>query len=123
MDDRDTVLSTFSVVSICYCTHLLLTLIRKSDRRPKPRTQWVRNFLKTRNTEGAYTLLSPRLISDKCHFRNYFRMSQETFQYLLSLVGPHITQMNTIMRESISPHERLAVTLRFLATGKTREFF
>lgn len=78
----------------------------------------MREILRTRRTEGAYSILIPRLISDKTHFRNYFRMSQDTFEDLLRLVGPEIIRKETIMRQSISPRERLAVTLRFLATGK-----
>nr|XP_022911033.1 uncharacterized protein LOC111422060 [Onthophagus taurus] len=52
-------------------------------------------------------------------------MDIDTYNYLLELVTPHIIKENTCMRTAISPHERLAATLRFLATGrsyKDREF-
>ena len=47
-------------------------------------------------------------------------MDAATFEKLLCMVAPMITHKDTVMREAISLGERLAVTLRFLATG---EFF
>ena len=41
-----------------------------------------------------------------------------TFEELVLHVAPIIAQQDTQMREAISPEERLALTLRFLATGK-----
>ncbi|KAK4885232.1 hypothetical protein RN001_001503 [Aquatica leii] len=54
-------------------------------------------------------------------FRNYLRMNSETFEELLKLVSPHIKKQDTVMRNSIIPEERLVVTLRFLATGRSYE--
>lgn len=39
-------------------------------------------------------------------------MTPERFLHLLSLVGPKVTKRNTRMREAISAHERLTLTLR-----------
>lgn len=54
-------------------------------------------------------------------------MSTDTFQCLLEKVAPKISKLNTSFRESISAGERLALTLRYLATGtvlqKTSVFF
>lgn len=44
-------------------------------------------------------------------------MTSSDFETLLSLIGPRITKMDTTFRKVISVNERLAVTLRFLATG------
>uniref|UniRef100_A0A8C6NS72 DDE Tnp4 domain-containing protein n=1 Tax=Nothobranchius furzeri TaxID=105023 RepID=A0A8C6NS72_NOTFU len=49
----------------------------------------------------------------------YFRMSAEQMDHILSLIGPDLTKQNTNFRESIEAKQRLAVTLRFLATGET----
>jgi hypothetical protein len=46
-------------------------------------------------------------------FKNYIRMDSETFDHLLSLVEPHITRKDTVMRKSIQAEERLIATLRF----------
>lgn len=48
-------------------------------------------------------------------------MSPERFQHLLSLVGPRIRKQDTMMREAISPEERLTLTLRFLASGDCQQ--
>lgn len=37
------------------------------------------------------------------------------------MVTPMIKKEDTVMRNSISAHERLSVTLRFLATGRSYE--
>ena len=39
------------------------------------------------------------------------------FEYLLQLIGPSISKQTTHLRRTISAKERLAVTLRFLASG------
>ena len=57
-------------------------------------------------------------LSDASSYRNFLRMDAATFDELLQMVGPLITYQDTNMRQSISPGERLALTLRFLATGK-----
>jgi len=47
-------------------------------------------------------------------------MDHESFTLLLSKLEPMITRQDTIMRQAVSAAERLAVTLRFLATGKRK---
>ena len=47
-------------------------------------------------------------------------MSPERFDHLLSLVRPRITKEDTNYRKSISSAERLALTIRFLATGESQ---
>ena len=44
-------------------------------------------------------------------------MSPNTFDHLLSLVGPSLRRQDTHLRKSVPPGERLAITLRRLATG------
>ncbi|XP_034071578.1 uncharacterized protein LOC117545744 [Gymnodraco acuticeps] len=50
-------------------------------------------------------------------FQQYFRMSKDAFDELLGKVGPLIAKADTRMRLSIGPAERLAICLRYLATG------
>jgi len=44
-------------------------------------------------------------------------MNVEQFKDMLTRKGPLIQRQNTHFRIAISPEERLALTLRFLATG------
>ena len=59
------------------------------------------------------------LAEDEPAFEKYFRMSKEKFFELVRRLEPNITKQDTRMRESIKPEERVAVTLRYLATGET----
>ncbi|XP_065837891.1 uncharacterized protein [Oscarella lobularis] len=54
-------------------------------------------------------------------FYKYFRMTPSRFDHLLSLIGPCITKESTTFRNSVSPGERLAITLRYLATGDSMQ--
>ncbi|KAJ8977072.1 hypothetical protein NQ317_017234 [Molorchus minor] len=65
------------------------------------------------------------IAEDKIHLKNCantllkncLRMSETDFNFLLQLVSDKISKLNTNMRDSIKARERLALTLRFLATG------
>lgn len=52
-------------------------------------------------------------MDDMKGFRDLLRMSVEDFHFLLEKVAPHITKKDTHLRKSISPKDRLSVTLRF----------
>ncbi|KAJ8931991.1 hypothetical protein NQ314_015037 [Rhamnusium bicolor] len=48
-------------------------------------------------------------------------MDSTTFERLLSMVKERLTKQHTVMRETVSPEERLIATLIFLATGRSYE--
>ncbi|CAH1983784.1 unnamed protein product [Acanthoscelides obtectus] len=50
-------------------------------------------------------------------YKNFTRMSPIDFEYLITLVGPKVGKYDTPMRAAISVQDRLALTVRFLATG------
>ena len=52
-------------------------------------------------------------------FENFCRMSASDFEFLLSMIGPNISKKDTNWRKCIQAQERLAITLRFLASGDT----
>lgn len=43
-------------------------------------------------------------------------MSRQSFDHILTLIRPHITKQDTVMRKAIEPGLKLAVTLHHLAT-------
>lgn len=53
------------------------------------------------------------------HFQNFVRISSQDFEFLLNAISPKIKKMDTTMRKAITVIERLAITLRFLATGES----
>lgn len=54
-------------------------------------------------------------------FHRFLRMSPDRFEHLLSLVGPSIQKRDTNFRNSIPAAERLALTLRYLASGDSQQ--
>ncbi|CAI6373664.1 unnamed protein product [Macrosiphum euphorbiae] len=80
--------------------------------------KWSENWLLKRQQFSHVNLIS-ELSGEPDDFRNYLRMDEETYSLLLSLVSDTIQKQNTVMRNFISPHERLTATLRFLATGRS----
>jgi hypothetical protein len=48
-------------------------------------------------------------------FRNSFRMNENTFELLFSMIEPAVTG-SSYFRKPISVREKLSVTLRYLAT-------
>ena len=73
-----------------------------------------------REMKGVYfNLLQELALHDQDEFRRYIRMDNETFLELVRLIKPIIKKQDTVMRQSISPEERLTVTLRYLATGES----
>lgn len=86
----------------------------------KPKKRWAKQWLLNRS-ELSHVKLINQLRLEPSDWRNYLRMNEESFFKLLDLVKPIIKKKDTNMRQSISPEERLAATLRFLATGMNYE--
>lgn len=95
-------------------TELLLTmlLIKKKKRKNTPRRFWVNPLLLERPNKGLFYTLFDDLEEDDEKFFSYFRMSKITFKELLSGIKNNITKQDTVMRKSIPPNEKLALTLR-----------
>jgi hypothetical protein len=117
-------ISDIIMLNICVVQYAILALAVQTLinlYRPKPknvcRKWWIRPILQRRDTEGSYQLLMSKSISDGFHYENYLRMDKITFFYLLSKIELVISRQDTQLRRSISAAEKLAVTLRYLATG------
>lgn len=111
--------SNSSIAAVLGAAYLLLEDDEKEEKRPRPRSVWVHDWIKKRDTEGFYVKLLRELRSNQPqHYRNFVRMSGDDFDFLLNLVTPLIQKQETPMRKPISAGERLALTLRFLATGE-----
>ncbi|KAJ8359178.1 hypothetical protein SKAU_G00157030 [Synaphobranchus kaupii] len=89
---------------------------RWKQRRTR-RAVWVRSYIRRRRQFGEYHRLVSELRFDWVEFREYFRVSRDQFDASLRIIGPNITRKDTTFRESISPAQRLAICLRYLATG------
>lgn len=85
---------------------------RKEEKRKRTKKLWVHDINLSRDAEGEYNTLFPRLKCDEKRFKTYFRMSVDKFYEILHLVELHITKQYTKYRRPISAEERLVVTLR-----------
>ena len=96
---------------------LVAFALSKSKRRHK---KLVRDFLKKRDEEGSYNMVRELAMGDREMYFRYMRMTPDRMEYLLSLVAPYITMLSTNYREPIPPEQRLSLTSRHLATGKSQ---
>lgn len=97
-----------------------LLLVLQNKNKQYKRKEWCKEWLKKRKVYSHVNLLTEIKVVPK-DWHNYLRMSEEIYLNLLSLVSPLIRRNDTVMRNAISPHERLTATLRFLATGRSYE--
>jgi len=106
---------------VAYKTILLSSVIMlENNRKKSKRTKWTKGWLLKRENFSHVNLLK-ELKFEKNDWFNYLRMDENCYLKLLQHITPLIKRQDTVMRKSISPHERLTVTLRFLATGRSYE--
>lgn len=83
------------------------------------RKRWMKNWLLKREKYTHLNLLDEIRLNDEMDdYENYFRMPDVCFDNLLELVTPFLSKHDTVVRKSISPREKLALTLRYFATGR-----
>jgi hypothetical protein len=96
------------------CISVACILLKKGQKRKrKPRAMWMSDYLKKKN----YGILNDLQLNENLLFQNFTRMSRENFYKLLHIVRPKIEKNNTYFREAVPPEIRLAICLRYLATG------
>lgn len=88
------------------------------SKRRVTRKRWMKEWLKKRQSFTHINLLNEIILTNEEDYKNYFRISGNTFNMLLELVRPFMTRNNAHLRCCISIEGRLAVTLRYLATGR-----
>ena len=90
-------------------------------RRERRRALWVRSYLteeRRRDSSHYYTLLNEeRMEWDEFVFRNYTRVTLPVFLEILDRIREGITRRDTHLRAAIEPGLKLAVVLRYIATG------
>ena len=99
---------------------LLPLLLRRRRRRLRAAHQqtWSKQWILRRGTQGAHANLIRELnAEDPEQFRQYHRLSQESFHQIVAMVSPLISKQDMHLRMAIKSSERLSVTLHFLATG------
>ena len=88
-------------------------------KKKEPTRQWIRR----REERGAFHQLVKEItFEDEKGYRNFFRLSRDQFQFVADKIRPVIERKPqpyplNVLNNNGSVEERLAVTLRFLATG------
>ncbi|XP_071972628.1 uncharacterized protein [Engystomops pustulosus] len=92
--------------------------MREEERR-STRRFWVHPIVAERPRRGHFMNLYADLRQHPDKFHNYVRMTVTSFDRLLADLRSGLRFQDTNMRRSVTPEERLIVTLRFLATGNS----
>ena len=93
---------------------MLAPLLKKRKMlmsRKRTHRFWIHDILKNRLQQGAFHNLVQELQLDRAKFKQYFRMSAETMNYILGYVGPIISKRATF-REVVDAKQRLAICIR-----------
>ena len=96
--------------------------IRRQRKVRKRRSRWVKYWLSQEqmlHQSHYYNLLETLREKDPDGFRNYTRLPPEMFDELLDRTRPLIVQQATTYRVALEPGLKLAVTIRYLATGNS----
>ncbi|XP_050058028.1 uncharacterized protein LOC126550459 [Aphis gossypii] len=110
MSDEDIIIMRAAFVFTSLVSRL------KKNKSIQRRRWWQRTIFESRRRYNGNDLLND-LRLEHPGFKNFIRMSTTDFESLLEVIGPKIGKDTTHLRETIPINVRLAVTLRFLATG------
>ena len=103
------------ICTFTMCDESLLLLLDSSwlsrQRTRKRKRDWVNDILCKRGRYGEFHHLYKDLHENETKHFAYFRMKRETFCYILAKVEDRLQKFSNF-RETISPEERLALTLR-----------
>ncbi|XP_026316525.1 uncharacterized protein LOC113235958 isoform X2 [Hyposmocoma kahamanoa] len=96
---------------------ILMNYIRRKKKN-RNRRWWQMNIYNRRQTLGGVQLLLDLKSQELSgQYKNFTALSSSDFESLLNSIGVKISKQNTRFRVSITAKERLALTLRYLATG------
>lgn len=86
--------------------------IKSRNQKRKKRRFWIHPFLTDRSTRGIFCVLFNDLRRNEEKFFNFTRMSITSFDGLMHYLKDGLTGINTNMRDSIPPDEKLLLTLK-----------
>jgi hypothetical protein len=89
----------------------IIASVDAEKKKKRRKRMWLRKLFTERTRSNILSVL------DEEHFKNFTRLSPEDFEILINSIGPKIQRKDTHLRQAIPVKLRLAITLRFLATG------
>ena len=92
----------------------------QARQSPRRHNMWVRPWLLQREERGTYhNIMAELYATDIPGFTNYMRMTPEFFEMIKTRLEPCLARQATNYRAPISVGEKLALTIRYLATGES----
>ena len=97
---------------------------RIAEEEGRPRTMWrrkrfwVRQLYCEREEYGHERMMRMLETEDLPFYKNFQRVTPVEFRSVLARVGPRIAKKDTSFRKCLSPALKLAVTMRYLASGE-----
>ncbi|XP_047998798.1 uncharacterized protein LOC125236141 [Leguminivora glycinivorella] len=115
-----------TAAAVCLCAvsyyHYLHIYHKKKITKPwRKRRWWMITMHRKRTQTTMENQLAELVMEPSGQFHNFTRMSVTDFEYLLQKVSPLISKKDTPKRDAIPAKVRLAITLRFLASGDSFE--
>ncbi|XP_066258019.1 uncharacterized protein [Euwallacea similis] len=86
-------------------------------KKRKKKRWWTTSLYRNRLIPRGQLFLNSMVEEKNGHFRNFVRMSSVDFNLLLESIRDDISRNDTRFRKAVTAEERLAITLRYLATG------
>ena len=107
-------------VALCVLIDLIMDDDDEDDHGQPVKRGPDRAWMKKRKQKGAYENIVMELaVEDTAAFKEFMRMNYEQFKELVCYIEQKIAKQPTQMRKPVSAAERVALTVRFLATGET----
>lgn len=99
---------------------LYLLLKRKRKLESVNRNQfWINDLWLKRSGYGYYDQLLPSLEQNSRYsYKDFLRVDKSTFDYISNLLFDKLNKVSKF-RECLSPQLKVAITLRYLATGES----
>ena len=97
---------------------LISEFIEEDDQKTRGKT---RGWIRKREEKGAFAnIVQELMLGDTTTYREMMRMSHSSFKVLLNFIEPYISPVESFCgNKVIKSPERLALTIRFLATGES----
>ncbi|XP_028159789.1 uncharacterized protein LOC114352396 [Ostrinia furnacalis] len=89
----------------------------KKRKTRRQRRWWMKKIHRNRTRQFIEEKFNELLYEPSGEFDNFCRMSYTDFEFLLQKISPMISKQDTDFRDAIPAKFRLAITLRFLASG------
>lgn len=87
------------------------------QRLKKKRSSWVQPFLADRSKRGRFQTSFLDMLQSPQHFHQNFHMGIASFAAILKQISPRLLPVNNTRRDLVTPIERLAIVLEYLAHG------